>query len=91
MKYIFTIKKATVKPNQTDVKFKADSDQAAYKFVIDEIINHPDNTPLQEGVLRKGWTENGQGEIMMGWARGKGWYFLDPTKESKLIDRRPTS
>jgi predicted lipase len=86
MKYIFTVEKASVKPKKKAVTFEADSDQEAYKYVIDEIINNPDNKPLQEGLLRKD-----RGEVMMGWSRGKGWYFLDPSKESKLIDRRPTS
>lgn len=75
MKYRFSIDESTAKPLKPHVELEKASDDLAYQYVIQEIINDPANAPLKRGTL---WKQGAFGwEALMIWKRGPGWYFPD--------------
>lgn len=85
MKYRFSIDEATVEALKPHVELEMPSDDLAYKYIIDEVINNPENLPLKRGTL---WKQGAFGwEALMIWRKGSGWAFPDG-RASNIEDNR---
>lgn len=88
MNYEFYVTKSSQKPKRERVCFRAVDDDAAYRWVVQEILLVPGNTPLQEGYLYRR-DQRRHYLAMMKWVRGSGWEFPsgDPGADG-LVDHR---